>query len=95
MYWVKLRVSAWAFSDEHQLSVGIAGAEDDLLASQLGELATLAVGANVVEYRAQFCFASVVCRQISLLRNFFLRGSNFVSHRRDHVDEFFAQIGRL
>ncbi len=41
-------VSARPFADEHQLGVRISGAEDDLLASQLGQLAALAVGADVV-----------------------------------------------
>ena len=41
-------VSARAFADEHQLGMWIASAEDDLLAPQLRQLATLAVGTDVV-----------------------------------------------
>ncbi len=52
-------VRARTFADEHQLGMGIAGAENDLLAAQTAELAALTIGADVVEDDAEEGFAIV------------------------------------
>ncbi len=45
---LRVFVGARALADKHQLGVGVAGAEDDLLAALLPQLAALAVGADIV-----------------------------------------------
>ena len=52
---LRVFVCARPFADEHQLGVRIAGAEDDLLAAELAQLATLAIGADFVGDDLQQC----------------------------------------
>jgi len=54
---LRVLVRARALADKHQLGVRIAGAENNLLAAQLRQLATLAVGADLIEDHAQLCIA--------------------------------------